>query len=141
MNSTMAKRMGESIGSFEFIECNEDNFCWGGSLKVCVSIDILKPLRRGVKVNFDGPMGGCWIPIKYELLPNFCYHCGMIGHTVKDCEIVLESEDTLFSNKKQYDPWLRYQRMDKGGTRWAHKKEGQNSGKNERLGMEKSLAD
>lgn len=30
-----------------------------------------------------------WCPIVYEFLPDFCYTCGIIGHTDKACGVVL----------------------------------------------------
>lgn len=80
----------------------------GGSLRVRVSVDIQKPIRRGVKVNLEGSMRGVWIPIKYEWLTDFCYICGRLGHTEKGCEGVYTRPKGLSGVKGQYGWWLRY---------------------------------
>ncbi|XP_022132681.1 uncharacterized protein LOC111005481 [Momordica charantia] len=106
MNKTMATRLGNAIGLFEDVESNANNFCWGSCLRVRVRFDVMKPLHRGIKLNLDGPMGGCWIPIQYERLPDFRYHCGRLDHILKDCsDCCVDS----VSKNLQYGPWLRFQ--------------------------------
>jgi hypothetical protein len=34
----------------------------------------------------DEEGGSFWCPFKYKFLPNFCYVCGLLGHTDKDCD-------------------------------------------------------
>lgn len=108
MNRLMAIRLGNVIGCFEDVHYNEEEYCWGSSLRVRVSLDISKPLRRGVKLNIAGPMGGSWIPLQYEGLPDCCFHCGKLDHLLKDCEDNF-SEGSFSMRKHQYGPWLRYQ--------------------------------
>ena len=31
-----------------------------------------------------------WCPLVYEYLPDFCYTCGIIGHTERACSIDLQ---------------------------------------------------
>lgn len=65
-------------------------------------------------MNLEGPMGGCWVPIKYEKLPEFCYSCGKIGHTRLECdEVVIERHGQDPSS--QYGSWLRYQGEGRSG--------------------------
>ncbi|XP_022156185.1 uncharacterized protein LOC111023135 [Momordica charantia] len=108
LNKTMAIRLGNAIGNFVDVDCNEKGFSWGASLRIRVLIDITKPLRRGIKINIDGPMGGCWIPIQYERLPDFCYFCGVIGHSSHDCDArYLAAQDDSRATS-EYGPWLRF---------------------------------
>lgn len=39
-------------------------------------------------MNVVGPIGGCWIPIQYEKLLNYCAHGGMLEHGTKDCPLL-----------------------------------------------------
>lgn len=34
-----------------------------------------------------------WCPVVYDFLPNFCYICGILGHTDKSCDIRSSSEN------------------------------------------------
>lgn len=106
----MAIRLGNALGGFEEADCDDLNPDWGSNLRVRVMLDISKPLRRGIKLNLDGPIGGAWIPIQYERLPDFCYHCGKLDHTLKDCDECFSDAGLSSSRKKhQYGSWLRYQ--------------------------------
>lgn len=76
-------------------------------LKIMLNLD--KPLKRGTKVQI-GKTAPCWIPATYERLPSFCYWCGKLGHNHKDCEKLLEkeeSEGTVDVEKLPYGDWLR----------------------------------
>jgi hypothetical protein len=59
---------------------------------VKVRLDIKKPLMRGVTLDMgeDGREEMKWCPLVYEYLPDFCYTCGLIGHTDRICEVQLE---------------------------------------------------
>lgn len=75
-NKLMAKRIEDAIGSFLEVDSDQDNFCWGESLRIKILIDITKPLRRGVWIKPREDQERMWINIRYERLPNFCYSCG-----------------------------------------------------------------
>lgn len=47
-------------------------------------VDITKPLERGRFLTIGDTK--YWIPLKYEKLPNFCYHYDMIKHPSSRCE-------------------------------------------------------
>lgn len=97
----MAEKLGNAIGEFVEVDCDESGNCWGFSSKIRVITDITKPLRRGIKINIDGSMNGYWVPIRYERLPDYCYNCGLIGHTLKDC-VKMYEQSRNSSKKAQY---------------------------------------
>ncbi|KAJ0981964.1 hypothetical protein J5N97_010219 [Dioscorea zingiberensis] len=51
--------------------------------RVCLEIDLTRPLERGVWVNTG--RSKCFVPILYEKLPVFCYNCGIVGHGAINC--------------------------------------------------------
>ncbi|XP_039118817.1 uncharacterized protein LOC120254910 [Dioscorea cayenensis subsp. rotundata] len=51
--------------------------------RVCVEIDLSKPLCRGFWVGDD--MNKVFVVVMYERLPTFCYTCGLIGHGSNSC--------------------------------------------------------
>ncbi|PON85093.1 Zinc knuckle CX2CX4HX4C [Trema orientale] len=75
-------------------------------LRVRVKIDILKPLRIGAKVRVgsSGPL--IWVDFKYEKIPDFCFYCGRVGHSVNYCPEE-GSEVMLQKGQFQYREWLR----------------------------------
>jgi hypothetical protein len=83
MNREVGLRIGRSIGTVEDIDVTGDGVGWGRCLRIRVSIDITKPLERGRAIVLNGK--SIWISLKYEKLPQFCYHCGKIYHADKAC--------------------------------------------------------
>lgn len=76
------------------------------SIRMKVEIQLSKPLKRGIKVRI-GTSEPCWLPITYERLPYFCYYCGRLGHTHKDCDQVEESEEEVTEDKLPYGDFMR----------------------------------
>ena len=64
-------------------------------------MDVIKPLHHGVMVK--GAKFPMWIKIKFVKLLELCYGCDLVGHVLKDCNIVSSDidEDVL-----QYGDWL-----------------------------------
>ena len=50
-----------------------------------------------------------WVEFRYEKSPDFCYSCGIIGHSDKSCK--LRKENQAVTGKQQYGPWMRTQVM------------------------------
>lgn len=106
MNVKFARKVGKDIGKVVETERDEKGFIWGKYVRLRVSIDITKPLRRGVLVDMpDGKKA--WAPLKYERLPNFCFWCRRLGHGDRDCEDKLQLLEKDGNAKAQYGPWLR----------------------------------
>ena len=60
----------------------------GRVIRIRVKVDITKPLCRGRKIGLANGREG-WATFKYEHLPNFCYWCGLLTHSKKDCALWL----------------------------------------------------
>lgn len=84
MHREMMQELGESIGSVEEVDTDEDGNCIGEIVKLRISVDITKPLQKTLEVETDED-GNILIPILYEKLPDFCFCCGLIGHQYKKC--------------------------------------------------------
>lgn len=108
MTKAMEIHLGNAIDSYSDVDYYENDCSWGFRLRVRILIDIIKPLRQGIKLNLDGPIGGCWVPIQYEQLLDFCYHCGLLNHVFNDCESYFTAAGSLLK-RHQYGPWFRYQ--------------------------------
>lgn len=93
---------------FKDVDVGEDGTAVGRLLRIKVLIDIRKPLMRGITVKVGNPEKEKWCSFAYEYLPDFCYTCGLIGHTDKQCSIWRESGETQqFSRSLRFIPEKR----------------------------------
>lgn len=102
MTEEVGKDVGNSLG--RYIETDKRSWLpkQAKFMRVRVDLPIDKPLWRGGNiVNLDGDK--VWISFKYERLPNFCFHCGILGHDQKHCPS-LPSDSEL---PNQYGEWLK----------------------------------
>lgn len=56
-NQSMAERLGNAIGQLVEYDNDGRGYGWKESLRVRVNLDITRPLRRGIKVRLDEPLG------------------------------------------------------------------------------------
>ncbi|KAJ8439338.1 LOW QUALITY PROTEIN: hypothetical protein Cgig2_022475 [Carnegiea gigantea] len=75
-------------------DCDESNLFCAGYKSINfhqVDIDVTKPLRRGMKVMMRGKP--IWISFRYVKLPEFCYGCSRLGHTLSICDEAKEVDE------------------------------------------------
>lgn len=140
LNASAGELIGDQVGEFMDAEVAVDAVSRLRILRVRVRINIGEPLWRGINVHDEekqrsgGRVGkeagqmkkkeeeeGKWCPFEYEFIPEFCYTCGMIGHTDKAC-----SRKVARGEVQQWGPWLSWKpskRRDWGsgnnsGSRW-----------------------
>ncbi|XP_021758507.1 uncharacterized protein LOC110723457 [Chenopodium quinoa] len=95
------KKITEKVGVV--LEVEQDELGWDKSRRVRVMIDTSKPIRRIQKIrNKKGVVTS--VQFKYERLSTFCFLCGILGHTEKDCPNADEDEEI---EEKQWGLWLR----------------------------------
>ncbi|XP_019158837.1 PREDICTED: uncharacterized protein LOC109155670 [Ipomoea nil] len=78
------EQVGNFLGVFIKIDDRFANAPWKTFYRIRVSISVLKPLKRRMKL-MKRDKTTCWVNFKYERLHNFCYFCGMMGHLHKYC--------------------------------------------------------
>lgn len=100
MNRITAEALGSELGVFVEVDVDKDGKAVGSFLRVKARLDIRIPLMRGiiVLVKRDGREVERWCTVQYEFLPDFCYICGLLGHTDKMCEIKLARGETRHFN-------------------------------------------
>lgn len=62
-------------------------------------------MLRGTKIKLNEEV--IWVDIIYELLPVFCFCCGMIGHFEKTCERKMIDFWKNSVCEGQYGEWLK----------------------------------
>lgn len=80
------------------------------SVRIRVVLDLNKPIKRGTKIKI-GTSTPCWIPATYERLSSFCYWCGNLGHTTKDCEKLHELEDEQGQIKEEANGGMGFREL------------------------------
>ncbi|KAL8499846.1 hypothetical protein ACS0TY_019733 [Phlomoides rotata] len=103
---SIAKRIGE-LDIFE----PPDGLNLGYYLRFKVSIDITKPLMRGLLIKIKGD--ALWIPIKYEALPFYCFCCGLVGHNFRGYDSY-DKNDCPDPTEMEYGPFLKASPIKKG---------------------------
>ena len=78
----------------------------GHYIRVRVLIDISLPLCQGRLITMENGRK-IRISFKYERLLNFCFWCGRLNHSDKNCELWIESKGTLTLGQQQFNSTLR----------------------------------
>lgn len=65
-------------------------------LSIRVNMDLGQPLKRRMKIKREGG-DWSWVNFKYERLSTFCFVCDMVGHSVRDCNIVYANPEKDFA--------------------------------------------
>lgn len=85
----MSMKVCQDIGNFIgiFLDSDPHNFDggWRSFMRIRVSLDTRKPLKRRMKLKRPGGEWS-WVVFCYEKLPTFCFYCGILGHSDKFCE-------------------------------------------------------
>lgn len=102
MDTSIIRELGARVRRVEDIGTNAHGECFGEFVRIRVSVDITKPLKKLIVLKQEGeediPM-----PVVYERLPDFCFCCGCIGHQFRECTEYRgqQKEDLPFG------PWLK----------------------------------
>ena len=81
---TILKKIGKTIGPVLRIDSHTLNGERGRFARVCVQIDVNKPLVRSIKI------GRMIQPVQYEGLNSLCFACGRLGHRKEQCPSIIK---------------------------------------------------
>uniref|UniRef100_A0A803PZ04 Reverse transcriptase domain-containing protein n=1 Tax=Cannabis sativa TaxID=3483 RepID=A0A803PZ04_CANSA len=111
----LARKVGEWVG--EFVEVYEDSLHegWGSFLRTRVLIDITQLLMQGKMVTLPKVQDEHWLEFRYENLPTFCFHCGILGHPFDKCKAFLELVDNGEDPDLPYGPQMIGDKLPKAG--------------------------
>lgn len=104
ISETVLKSIGDSFGCYVKSDPNNFNNMWKDHVRIRVTMNVDKPLKRRMKLKRDVNNWN-WINFKYERLSSFCFVCGIIGHSERECSVVYANPDKLV--ERAYGVWLR----------------------------------
>ncbi|KAK8701403.1 hypothetical protein V6N13_019790 [Hibiscus sabdariffa] len=102
MTAELARTLGACIGKVIMTDTRLEDCNMGEFMRVRVSFDTTKPLRRCVVLSRPGAKA-IMCPLQYERLHLFCHGCGLLGHAVLGCTTITISD----GQKLQCGAWLR----------------------------------
>lgn len=102
LNPKAGMEIAKSLGEVIAVEEPGERGRLANFLRVRIWVDITKPLKKGFFLR-RAKEDDIWISFKYERLSDFCYGCGIVGHSVNDCK----EKRSLVAKKWSYDGSLR----------------------------------
>ncbi|TXG60912.1 hypothetical protein EZV62_012275 [Acer yangbiense] len=121
MTEDTTRFLGSIIGYVQEIDGGDTGSNMVKFLRVRVKIDVDIPLRRCLRVDTMGDGVESVMLLKYERLPDFCFRCGHLGHSCRDCPDKLTG-DVAIGEEFLYGPWMRaptpFKRNGGWGRRW-----------------------
>ncbi|XP_074369671.1 uncharacterized protein LOC141711136 [Apium graveolens] len=104
----ISEKIIQSIGNFvgEFVKADPANMngLWKPFVRVRVRMNIEIPLKRRMKLKRAGRDFN-WVNFKYERLSMFCFVCGCLGHSDRECSVVYANPGKTI--ERAYGVWLR----------------------------------
>ncbi|KAL5852251.1 hypothetical protein ACOSQ3_007369 [Xanthoceras sorbifolium] len=73
--------------------------------KTSQEVDISKPLQRCVRLFLDDSGKASTMILRYERLPDFCSHCGRLGHVLCEC-VEADIPSLVNPHLSEYGGWL-----------------------------------
>ncbi|KAK2661323.1 hypothetical protein Ddye_007856 [Dipteronia dyeriana] len=115
--------LGNMIGEVRKVDLETGKGGTGRFLRVCISIDINKPLKRSLRVDILDSGTITIMLLRYERLQDYCFKCGRLGHTMRECLVVDDVRDTKLEESLRLSVELRTSSPPKRET-FGSKKEG-----------------
>lgn len=115
-NKYVGRQIDNALGHAEEVSIEVREVEWGKFMRLRVKLDITKPLLRKKKICI-GDLESVWVRISYERLPYFCFNCGIIRHSYRDCP---KGEGILRKKAEEnmsYGNWLRAEQQQRNGYR------------------------
>lgn len=113
LNEANATSVAATIGKCTDME-QELEMQRRGYIRMKVEVEVAEPLKPGFWWSNERGQEK-WADIRYERLSDFCYGCGILGHTAQNCNRDITTSDV---NPKQpmYGPWTSCARQRKQAT-------------------------
>lgn len=102
MQKELLYKVGRQIGEVVELDNGDNGALLGRFIRIRVRLNVNEPLSKFIRINIMGEEEDTIVLLVYERLPDFCYACGRVGHTVKDC-----IDETVNKANLGFGTWLR----------------------------------
>ncbi|KAF5933508.1 hypothetical protein HYC85_029679 [Camellia sinensis] len=103
-----------TLGKLHKMDIHTVNGDRGRFARLCIQIELAKPLIAKITV------GSSLVKVAYEGLSSVCFHCGLIGHRVGECQNtankntpVANQANTPPADGEPFGPWMLVQKRSK----------------------------
>lgn len=114
MNIARGELLGSRIGRVREVDVKEDGCSKHDFFRIRVDLPVNQPLKTqlAVKIKLKGREEVRRFNLRYERIPHFCFLCGSIGHSDKECEKKMPDEGCplLFSTELCCSPLKPFER-------------------------------
>lgn len=83
LNEPVIKGMCRKLGTIMEVQIQLPAGYVGAFMRVRANLDVNKKLEHFVSITRGGKKD--WYMVKYEKMPIFCNHCGLLGHWYEEC--------------------------------------------------------
>lgn len=87
----VAAEIGNRLGTVELVEKRSKHEAHNVFMRVRVAIPISKPIQKGGFVA-GSDRERCWVNFKYERLPLFCHHYGLLGTILSIVQAIMQRQ-------------------------------------------------
>ncbi|KAL5806119.1 hypothetical protein ACOSQ4_028852 [Xanthoceras sorbifolium] len=107
MTKEIGWALGNKIGRVTDIDVGATGDCLGRFLRVRVVIDVSKPLSRYLRVCLSEGDPDTVLLLRYERLTEYCFQCGVVGHIVRECQLVHDIGGSSSVPEYKFGNWMR----------------------------------
>ncbi|KAL5776413.1 hypothetical protein ACOSP7_009339 [Xanthoceras sorbifolium] len=107
MTCNIGLQLGAKIGKVKDMDVGASGDCTGKFLRVRVEVDVCQPLKRGLRILLEDSEEEQTLLLRYERMPEFCFECGLIGHSFRECPSKNHQKDATDFTKHKYGTWIR----------------------------------
>ncbi|XP_028077798.1 mucin-2-like [Camellia sinensis] len=108
------RKIGNTLGKLHKMDIHTVNGDRGRFARLCIQIDLAKPLIAKITVRSS------LVKVAYEGLSSVCFHCGLIGHRVGECQNTANKNTTVENQAntppadgEPFGPWMLVQKRPK----------------------------
>ncbi|TXG62563.1 hypothetical protein EZV62_009557 [Acer yangbiense] len=107
MSEEIGLFLGNMIREVRNIDLEAGKNGSGRFIRVRVEIKVDEPLRRSLRVDLLGDGSITTMLLRYERVPDFCYKCNRLGHTLGECTVPGDNKEVTKEANIRLCNWMR----------------------------------